>query len=489
MSSIPPTVEDTSGRQADTGTAARLSGHMGTWALVLSVLAFSSPLTSAAGYLAFVIASAGQAAPMAFLVCTVLLAVFTVGYMAMTQRMPRPGAFYAYISRGLGRQVGLGSAFVALVSYTLILIGVYFFVGTVVSSLVVKFGGPSLDWWIGAISTWAIVGILGYFNVDISAKLLVWVMVLEVALVAVFDLGVLLRGGHEGFSSAPFDLAAFAEGGAVTVSLLFAVLVFIGFEATALYRDEVKDPDRTLPRATYIAVLFIGLFYAFTTWAMVVAFGGQAQSAATDDAAGMFSSAAERYLGGAFQQVVTVLLITAVIAALLSIHNASTRYLFNLSADGAFPRPLSAVHHRFRSPFASSLGISGAVLIVLCVYALKGDDPGLLYGQFAGLGSTGVLFLMAVVSLAVIAWFLDKHHREPMWWWKTVLAPALSALSLAAVLIYVLFNFEYVVGGEPGENLPMLLVLVLAFVSGVVVASYLRIKHPADYERLGGTDR
>lgn len=491
MSTIPPTVEDTSGVRNEVTRAGRLSGHMGTGALVLSVLAFSSPLTSAAGYLAFVISSAGQAAPMAFLVCTLLLAVFTVGYMAMTRRMPKPGAFYAYISSGLGRQVGLGSAFVALVSYSLILIGVYFFVGTVVSGLMTKLGGPELDWWVGTLAVWALVSVLGYFNVDISARVLVWVMVLEVALVTVFNVGVLVRGGEGGFSSAPFNLAAYAESGAVAISLLFAVLVFIGFEATALYRDEVKDPDRTLPRATYIAVLFIGLFYAFTTWAMVVAFGSGAQDAATADAAGMFSSAAERYLGGAFEQIVTVLLITAVIASLLSIHNASTRYLFNLSADGAMPSALSRVHPQFRSPFASSLGVSAVVLSVIVFFAVKGSDPGILYGQFAGLGSTGVIVLMAVVSAAVIAWFARQGAaaREPMWLWRTVAAPALSALSMVAILIYVLFNFEYVVGGEPGQNLPMLIVPLVAFATGLAIASFIKTQRPDQYARLGGTNR
>lgn len=491
MSSIPPTVEDTSRERTQVQPAGRLSGHMGTGALVLSVLAFSSPLTSAAGYLAFVIASAGQTAPMAFLVCTVLLAVFTVGYMAMTRRMPKPGAFYAYISSGLGRQVGLGSAFVALVSYTLILIGVYFFVGTVVSGLVTKASGPELDWWVGSLAVWALVSVLGYLNVDISAKVLVWVMVLEVALVSIFNLGVLFRGGEEGFSSEPFSLADYADSGAVAISLLFAVLVFIGFEATALYRDEVKDPDRTLPRATYIAVMFIGLFYAVTTWAMVVAFGSAAQDAATEDAAGMFSSAAERYLGGAFAQVVTVLLITAVLASLLSIHNASTRYLFNLSADGAMPQKLNSVHRQFHSPYASSLGISAVALVVITVFAINGADPGLLYGQFAGLGSTGVIFLMAVVSTAVIAWFAGAGaaDREPMWLWKTVAAPALSALSMVGILIYVLFNFEYVVGGGPGENLWMLAIPSAAFVIGLGVATLIRARRPGHYARLGGTNR
>jgi amino acid transporter len=48
---------------------------------------------------------------------------------------------------------------------------------------------------------------------------------------------------------------------------------FVGFEATAIYREEARNPDRTVPHATYIAVGFLGLFYAFISWIIIQAFG------------------------------------------------------------------------------------------------------------------------------------------------------------------------------------------------------------------------
>lgn len=472
-------------------TTDRLSGRMGTTALVLSVLAFSSPLTSAAGYLAFVIASVGNTAPLAFLATTVLLLIFTAGYMAISTQMPRPGAFYAYISIGLGRQVGLGSALVALVSYTLILIGVYFFAGTVVSDIVERLGGPHLDWWVGAVAVWAIVALLGYANVDISAKVLVWVMVVEIAMVLIFNIGVVLKGGAHGLSATPFSLTDFASSGAVNISMLFTVLTYIGFEATALYRDEVKDPEITIPRATYISVIFIGLFYALTTWALIMAFGDQAQSVAVANASKMFTQAADTYLGSSFTQVTNLLLLTAVMAALVSIHNASTRYLFNLSADGALPKALSIVHARLKSPARSSLTVSVIVLVVFLFFKFKGSDPSLLYGQFAGLGSTGVIFLMALLSISVIVWFSKKESEDRGHYskWKTVIAPLISAISMSAIFVYVILNFEQVAGGSPGENLSLLLILAAAFVGGLVIASVLKKNRPDQYLRLGGSTR
>lgn len=330
----------------------RLSGRMTTTQLVLSVLAFSSPLTCLAGYFSLTIMSTGSTAPVAFVIVTVVLLIFSVGYMAMTKHMPRPGAFYAYISEGLGRRMGLAAAFLATLSYTVIGMGVYCFAGLTVTDLVSKYGGPDIPWWTGTLVVWLIISTLGYFNVEVSAKVLMWVMFVEVSIVMIFNVAVIGQGGKDGLSLAPFDVPQFFSNGDVAVGLLFAMLVFIGFEATALYRDEVREPNKTIPRATYIAVFFIGILYTLTVWVMVMAFGSDAQQVATSDTAGMFGLAADNYIGVWFSNIATALVVTAVLASLLSIHNASTRYLFNLSADGALPKAFGAVHGRHRSPTA-----------------------------------------------------------------------------------------------------------------------------------------
>src|SRR5262245_1843888 len=140
--------------------ANRLAGQMSTTQLVLSVLAFSSPLTCLSGYFSLAIMSTGQTAPVAFLIVTAVLMVFSVGYMAMTKHMPRPGAFYAYISEGLGRHLGLASAFLATLSYTVIGMGVYCFAGLTISGLVTKWGGPAIPWWLTGLVVWAVIGVL-----------------------------------------------------------------------------------------------------------------------------------------------------------------------------------------------------------------------------------------------------------------------------------------------------------------------------------------
>lgn len=99
----PPTIIG-SGRQG------RLEGRMGGVSLALTVLAFSAPLSVVSGYIPFTIVFNGMGAPFAFVLATAILLLFSVGYVTMAKWLPRPGAFYAFISTGLGKATGLGAA-------------------------------------------------------------------------------------------------------------------------------------------------------------------------------------------------------------------------------------------------------------------------------------------------------------------------------------------------------------------------------------------
>ncbi|MEE6165487.1 MULTISPECIES: APC family permease [unclassified Mycolicibacterium] len=481
---ITPTTAQT---QTSTGGGARLSGQMSTTQLVLSVLAFSSPLTCLAGYFSLTIMTTGATAPVAFLIVTAVLLVFSVGYMAMTKHMPRPGAFYAYISEGLGKHLGLAAAFLATMSYTVIGMGVYCFAGLTISGLIAKWGGPDIPWWLTALVVLMIIGVLGYFNVEVSAKVLMWVMFVEVTIVMIFNVAVIGRGGQAGLNLQPFNVFEFAHG-QVWAGLLFAMLVFIGFEATALYRDEVRDPDHTIPRATYIAVVFIGVLYTLTVWVMVMAFGAGAQQVAQDNTAGMFGVAAEHYVGYWFSNVATTLVITAVLASILSIHNAATRYLFNLAADAALPRKLADVHTRHNSPYRASVAITVLSLLGVTPFVLADRDPSIVYGQLAGLGNAGVFILMALVSVAVVVFFARHERRSDETVWATTIAPALAAVALFALVIFALSNFDLVVGSS-SANMVLLSVLAASFLIGVVIAAWMRSRRPAAFELLGGAGR
>ncbi|MFC9550228.1 APC family permease [Rhodococcus sp. NPDC056960] len=473
----------------DTGArkGTRLEGRMGGVSLALTVLAFSAPLSVVSGYIPFTIVFNGMGAPFAFVLATVILLLFSVGYVTMAKWLPRPGAFYAFISTGLGKAMGLGAAYLAWISYLLVLTGTCAFLGITATALIESFGGPHTAWWIWSALSWLIVSVFGYFNIELSAKVLSIAMVLEVTLVLIFDTFVTAKGGAEGLSTTPFLPTTFLHGD-IGVTMLFAMMVFMGFEATAIFREEVRSPERTIPRATYGAVLFVGCLYTLSCYALVVAFGSGAVDTATAAPAAMFNEAIGRFVSPVFVNVGLVLVITSVLAAMLSIHNVIARYAFNLANDGALPQYFSHVHPVHGSPGrASNLAAAAAGLVVLAMATLPFDE-GVLYAQMVGLGSLGVLALMAVVSVAVVTWFARNRSTIQESSIKCYVAPALAAVALAITVVLAVAHLELLVGGEPGQYTWLVGILVAIFLLGVAVALFFRHNNPVKYQHLGRSE-
>jgi amino acid transporter len=465
----------------------RLSGNLGATSLVLSVLAFSAPIVTVSGYIAFAIGFVGQSATLAWVFATVGLGIFAVGYTTMTRHIRRPGAFYAYISVGLGKTPGLGGAYLATVSYMLITVGIYAFSGTMISAAVKGLGGPAIPWWACTAAGWILITVLGHFQIELSAKVLGAVMVLEVILVGIFNVCVLVKGGQDGLSLQPLDPTKFFNGG-TGLALLFAFGNFVGFEATALYRDEVRNPGRTVPRATYLSVFLIGGFYAVSAYSLIIAYGTGAPQRAIDDPTTMFDDAMATYVSSSLATATLVLVATSALAAVLSTHNVVARYLQNLGADRALPIFLAGVHPVHKSPFRASAANSVAVAALLALAAIYIPDETKIIGAGSGIGTAGVLSLMAIVSFAVFRYFARTGRPATETVWRVTVAPLVATAILAAVVIFAIVRFDLLVGGEPGQNLRMLLVLVAFVAAGCVVAQYMKTNRPDLYARLGRAD-
>lgn len=471
---------------ADGGVGNQLRGRIGVVELVLTVLAFSAPLTVVAAFAVFVIGFGGSGAPVVFIVAILLLLLFAVGYTTMTRYLPNPGAFYAYITAGLGRRAGLGSSFVAMFGYVAMAVGTVAFFGTVASALIAEtFRGPVLPWYVYSAACVAAVGVFGYFRIDLSAKVLSLVMALEIGIVMVFNIAVFADGGPEGRSLEPFTWGAFTSGD-VGLAVLFAATCFLGFEATAVFREETKNPRKTVPRATYGAVLFIGSFYLLSVWLLIVAYGpSQVQTVANADYATVFPNAVESYVGVWAQDVVRILVCSSVFACLLSVQNILARYTFALGADRVLPSLLGRVHPKHGSPYLSSLAVTSVLLIVLAVVVINQADPGHIYGSLAGTGGFAILLLMFLTGVSALIFFRKRRDITDTTLWHTFCAPVLSVLSLGAVLFLAVTNFTELTGGSVGEAVVLQVALLAAFVLGILLASVYRVRRPDVYDRIG----
>ena len=471
-----------------TPPSARLAGRLGPVAIVFMVVAAAAPLTAVAGSFPIGIAAGnGASFPATYVVCTGVLLLFAVGFTAMTRHVSNGGGFSAYIGSGLGRRAAVGAAFVAAVTYAAVQLAVYGFVGAAIRATLPDAVGSALPWWAWSFAAMLIVGALGYRNIELSGKVLGVLLVAEALIVLAMDASVVARGGGpDGFDTTALDPSAFLTG-APGIALIFAVATFIGFEATAIFRDEARDPDRTIPRATYGALLLVGAFYAVSAWALVSWWGdtGAVSRAATDPET-MVADTVTATLGAASGDLVQLLLVTSVFACILSFHNVLARYLYYLADLDVLPAPLLRTHPRHASPHLASLAASagGAVLLLGCI--LFRLDPVLeVYASFAGMSVVGVLALMFTTSVAILAFF--RRNPAGVGHWPGRVAPALSLIGLGWLLFMSVKYFPLLVGGSTLLAVVLGLVLITSALVGVVVAQLRRptnvhmssVKNPA----------
>lgn len=456
-------------------THENLSGRLGVGSIVFMVVAAAAPLTVIGGNVPLAVSAGnGVGAPVGFLIAAAVLLVFAVGFVTMTPHVKEAGAFFAYVTQGLGKRVGTGTALVALVAYTAIQVGVYGYLGWAADDLVQHFGGPKLPWWLYAPVVVGIVALLGYRHIDLSSKVLGVALVLEIAIVVLLDLRIFSTGGATGNSLVSFTPSAITSG-PIGVAVLFALTGFIGFEATAIFRDEARDPERTIPRATYLAVTIIGLFYAISCWAVIIGVGpDNAVAVANQTLAGggnMLFDTAQRYIGPLLRDVMQVLLISSLFACVLSFHNVVARYQFALARKRLLPAALGRVHARHRSPARSSVIQTVTATLLLVVFVLIGLDPLVgVFGSMAGVATVGMVLLMLLTSAAVVAYFGRNPDLAAGRRWATRIAPVLAMIGLLGSLWLVTSNFTLVTGGTVGVSIVLGLLPPAALLIGVAIA-------------------
>lgn len=467
-----------------TGTG-HLQGHLGTTSVVLTVMAYLAPLAAAAGYIPFVIGYGnGLGAPFTFLLCGIVLTLFSVGFLAMVRHVPRPGAFYAYVSAGLGKRIGLGAGALTLTFYLLTAVGFYVFGGLAMRSAARSDLGLNLPWWAYAVVLMIIVAFCSYRGIDFNARVLGFVVALEFSVITIFNVVTLFRGGPAGRPAQPFTWTAFTSG-SIAVAVLFAIAFFVGFESTAIYREEVRNPARTIPRATYLVIGTISVFYCVTTYCLITALGaGKAVSTAAADPSGSFSAAVGATLGHAFSQVVAVMVLTSVLACELAMTNATTRYVYSFGVDRVLPRALSAVHKRHGSPYRAAVVTNAVTAAGVLAVVLAGLDPQVAYGTFSGVLEFGFEVIILLVSLAAIVYFRrNRGTGEPAW--RVLIAPALSIIIFGWLLYYSAVRSDLLLGTFTPLTPVLFALLGGAFVAGVGIASWLAVRNPTAYARIG----
>lgn len=500
------------------------AGAVGLFGVLFMAVANAAPITAmsfnvpiAVGFGNGIGASAG------YLFATIVLTLFTVGYVSMARHITTTGAFYGFISQGLGQVVGMASGLLATIAYVIFegsLIGgfAYFANDAVKTSF-----NADIHWMVWAVLGTILIGVLTFYSITLTAAVLSVTLISEVVLLLALGLSVLFKGGPDGYmfndvvpvipAFNSLDEGAFgtaAAAGAAAIGIFFAFWSWVGYETTAVYGEESKDPKRIVPRATLFAVVGLGLFYTFMSWMVVV---GQGKSKAVEysisaSPVDLWLTLVDKNLGGVALGLYKILLVLGSFACAMAFHNAASRYIYAMGRETPWAgvrRTVGATHPTHQSPATASWIQTGITLVLMILFYLftavsvpdanknPVDTPTLVpyvnaYGLLALIGTAMILIVQTICSLAVIWYFGVKkvHPGNPL---ATIVSPAIGGLGMIYAL-WLLWSNKDFAAGYGSDSLVfrlMPLYVVLAVVVGFGYALWLRSAHPDTYAEIGRT--
>lgn len=487
-------------RAAEPGRLA--GGALGLPSVLFCIVTGAAPLTAMLFNVPVAVQGGGYGAPAAFLIATVALTIFSVGYIAMSRRVTSAGGFYTFVSRGLGRIVGVGAGLLIGLCYVIFVAAVIGVMGYFAATSIQTWSGVSLPAWVYALVGLAIMSALAWFHIELTAKLLGIMLVAEVLALLVLSFAILFRGGAEGLTLEPFNPAeVFNNAGAIKVfgsaatgiALFAAFWSWVGFEMAPNYAEESRDPQRIAKIATYGSVIGLGIFYMFCSYAFVEGWGlvGSVQ-AVSDQFSGSFASAfyplSDKFVGTPLTAVIQLLAITSSFACAMAFYNTGARYLFALGREGVLPAKLASTSSR-QSPGIASATVTVVTLVyggAFTLYDPSTEGALLKLGTWTPLlGVLGILAVQGLVCVAIIRYFLTTA-RDGFHWWTTLVAPILGFVFMAGACYLLIDNRATLAGATDVPFITLLPWVVLAiFLVGIGIGLVMRTRRPERYATLG----
>ena len=501
MTAVPT---DSSGGAVPTGgpPGELAGGALGLPSVLFCIVTGAAPLAAMLFNVPVATLGSGYASPAAFIVATVALTIFAVGYIAMARRVTSAGGFYTFVTRGLGRVPGLGVGYLIALCYIVFSAAVLGVTGYFASTTVASLTGLDLPAWVYMVIALALMSLFAWFHIELTAKVLGVLLIGEVLVLIVMAVGVFAKGGAEGFSAAPlnpvnlFDNPAAVEvfgGGAAGIALFAAFWSWVGFEMAPNYAEETREPHRIARLATYGSVIGLGVFYTIMSYAFVTGWGlTGAANAVKSQFAGEIASAfyplTDKYVGSWLTLLMEILIVTGSFACTMSFYNTGARYLFALGREGVLAAGLARTSKR-KSPAAASMTVT--IIVALYSLAFVIYDPStegalLKLGTWSPLlGVLGILAVQALVSIAIIRYFLTTA-RDGFHWWTTLVAPVVGFAAMVIACTLLIVNRGDLSGAGDALYIEALPWVVLGvFVVGMIVAAVLRSSAPDRYANIG----
>lgn len=363
--------------------------------LRLSVL-FGLGVTIGAGIYVLIGVTAGRAgmhAPLAFLLAALVMAPTAASFAELASRMPISAGEAAYVRSGL-RSERLAQA----TGFMVIAVGI-------ISAAAIAKGSAGYIRALVALPTPAIVvtvvlvmGAIAAWGIVQSAAVAGAMTLVEIGGLAI----IIIVGAFKSpdlVTRIPEVWTGLGDIGVATGVLsasLLAFFAFIGFESLANIAEEVKTPQRTLPKAIVLTLAISTLFYVLVAWVALIAVPRAELAASRAPLSLVF----ER-VTGASPIAISAIAVVATLNGIIAQMVMASRVIYGMAEQHLLPSALAAVNPMTRTPLLATALVVGAVLILALSFPLEG---------LAEFTARLTLVIFALVNIALIAL---KRHAEP----------------------------------------------------------------------------
>ncbi|MED1951448.1 APC family permease [Brevibacillus centrosporus] len=362
--------------------------------------------------------------PFVYMIGIVAMVFTALSYNTMSKEFPISGSVYSYVQRGLNPHVGFVTGWLIMIDYIMC------------PALLTGFSALWLNPIIPSVPNYLIILVFTIINTAIIARGITLTaianrifLVMELVILALFIIlavkYVLIDGhGAGGFSMAPLFQADKIDLGFLATATSIAVLGFLGFDVISTLSEEVKNPVKTVGRATVSSLLIIGLLFIAQTYVAALAHPDYEN---LDSDMAMFDIARE--IGGdwLYYTFIIVGVLAVGIANALAIQSAISRIIYSMSRDKLLPFSgvLGKIHPRYKTPFNATVFVGLVTLVVGVTVSIE---------SIVQLLNFGALTSFLLLNITVFVYFLVKKRKRGLRaYLKYGLLPALGFSIIAFV--------------------------------------------------------
>ena len=403
------------------GLRANVLSPMETLAQSVSAIA---PTTTPTMTVPLVFALAGNGTWLAYLLATVAVLLIALCISRFARYTSCSGSLYTYTTSSLPPVVSGIAGWALLLAYIATGAAVAGgFINYANVFLVALFGRPAPTALLGLLCV-AASTFIAYRDVQVSARLMLWIEALSVLFIAIVLAVLLWRNGLH--IHAPQLHLTGVTPSAVRLGVVMALFSFVGFESATTLGHEAVNPLRTIPRAVIQSAIFCGLFFVLCAYLETLGMAAAHQDLGTSTAplSVLANLAGVRPLG----PLIDFGALVSMFACTLACITAAARVLMRMAHNGLAHRSLSTAHQQNATPSSAVLLTGLLTALPVCALAARGISGIDIYGW---LGSLSVYGFMTTYGLAAIALpiYLKRNHR---------LTPGIIALSAADTLATLL---------------------------------------------------